>query len=62
MDADGSDVRRLTDHGSQFTNIDPQFSPDGAFITYGSAENGVVGLSIIAMATDGSDPEVLIRR
>ena len=60
MDADGSNVRRLTHHGSQFTNIDPQFSPDGAFITYGSAENGVVGLSIIAMATDGSDPEVLI--
>jgi lipoprotein LpqB-like beta-propeller protein len=60
MDADGSNVRRLTHHGSQFTNIDPQFSPDGAFMTYGSAENGVVGLSIIAMATDGSDPEVLI--
>jgi hypothetical protein len=60
MDADGSNVRRLTHHGSQSTNIDPQFSPDGAFITYGSAENGVVGLSIIAMATDGSDPEVLI--
>jgi hypothetical protein len=60
MDADGSDVRRLTDHGSQFNSIDPQFSPDGAFITYGSAENGVVGLSIIAMATDGSDPEVLV--
>jgi hypothetical protein len=60
MDADGSNVRRLTHHGSQFTNIDPQFSPDGAFITYGSAGNGVVGLSIIAMATDGSDPEVLI--
>ncbi len=60
MDADGSDVRRLTDHGTQFTNIDPQFSPDGAFITYGSADYGVVGLSIIAMATDGSDPEVLV--
>ena len=60
MDADGSDVRRLTDHGSQFTNIDPQFSPDGAFITYGSAENGIAGLLIIAMATDGSDPEVLV--
>jgi Tol biopolymer transport system component len=60
MDADGSNVRRLTHHGSQFTNIDPQFSPDAAFITYGSAETGVVGLSIIAMATDGSDPEVLI--
>lgn len=60
MDTDGSDVRRLTDHGSQFTNIDPQFSPDGAFIAYGSAENGVVGLSIIAMPTDGSDPEVLV--
>ena len=60
MDVDGSNVRRLTHHGSQFTNIDPQFSPDGALITYGSAENGVVGLSIIAMATDGSDPEDLI--
>ena len=60
MDADGSDVRRLTNHGSRFTNIDPQFSPDGAFITYGSAENGIAGLSIIAMATDGSDPEVLL--
>lgn len=60
MDADGSNVRRLTHQGSQFTNIDPQFSPDGAFITYGSAKNGVVGLSIIAMATDGSEPEVLI--
>ena len=60
MDADGSDVRRLTDHGTQSTNIDPQFSPDGALITYGSAENGVVGLSIIAMATDGSDPEILV--
>lgn len=60
MDADGSDVRRLTNHGSRFTNIDPQFSPDGAFITYGSAENGIAGLSIIAMATDGSDPEVLV--
>ncbi len=60
MDADGSDVRRLTDLGSQFTNIDPQFSPDGTFITYGSAESGVVGLSIIAMATNGSDPEVLV--
>jgi Lipoprotein LpqB beta-propeller domain len=60
MEADGSDVRRLTEHGARFTNIDPQFSPDGAFITYGSAENGVVGLSIIALATDGSDPEVLV--
>jgi Lipoprotein LpqB beta-propeller domain/WD40-like Beta Propeller Repeat len=60
MDADGSDVRRLTDHGSRFTNIDPQFSPDGAFITYGSAENGVVGLSIMAIPTGGSDPEVLV--
>jgi hypothetical protein len=60
MEADGSEVRRLTDHGSQFTSIDPQFSPDGAFITYGSAESGVVGLSIIAMPTDGSDPEVLV--
>jgi lipoprotein LpqB-like beta-propeller protein/WD40 repeat protein len=60
MDADGSNVRRLTQHGSQFTNTDPQFSPDGAFITYGSAENGVAGTSIVAMATDGSGPQVLV--
>ena len=57
---DGSDARRLTDHGPQLPTSIPQFSPDGAFITYGSAENGVAGLSIIAMATDGSDPEVLV--
>jgi Tol biopolymer transport system component len=48
MDADGSNPKKLTDHG-----MDPSWSPDGRQIAYASRRDGI--FQIYAMKADGSN-------
>jgi hypothetical protein len=58
MNADGTDVRRLTDGGSNATNLYAEWSPDGTKIAYLAGITGGPG-SLVVMNADGSDPTVL---
>jgi len=53
MNADGSDVRRLTDYddGARYSESDPAWSPDGTRIALWSYARGVATVS-----ADGGDP------
>lgn len=72
MDADGSDVRRLTDwEGLDFV---PVWSPDGQWISFSSDRDATpaqkasnrsgdeifMGLSLYVMRADGSDVSMLL--
>jgi hypothetical protein len=59
MNEDGTGVHRLTDDNGTFTNLNPQFSPDGSLITYEAAKNGGTG-PIMVMEPDGSDVRELV--
>ncbi len=59
MNADGGDVRRLTDGGSSSTNLYPQWSPDGSKIAYVAGVTGGPG-GLVLMSSDGSDPHRLV--
>ncbi len=54
MDADGSNPKKLTDHG-----IDPTWSPDGKQIAFASRRDGV--FQIYAMNSDGSSVHPLTK-
>jgi hypothetical protein len=58
MNADGTDVRRLTDGGSNARNLYAEWSPDGTKIAYLAGITGGPG-SLVVMNADGSDPTVL---
>ncbi|MBN2007216.1 MAG: PD40 domain-containing protein [Anaerolineae bacterium] len=57
MQADGSNVRRLTDAAS--VDADPAFSPDGRQIAFRSRRDGTS--DIFVMGSDGSQPRNLIQ-
>lgn len=61
MDADGSDVQRLTEHAG--FDVLPVWSPDGAWIAFASdrGESPAAGASIFIMRTDGSQVRRLVR-
>jgi hypothetical protein len=59
MNADGTDVRRLTDGGSDATNLYAEWSPDATKIAYLAGVTGGPG-SLVVMNADGSDPTVLV--
>ena len=60
MNADGTDVRRLTDGGSDATNLYAEWSPDATKIAYLAGITGGPG-SLVVMNADGSDPTVLAK-
>jgi WD40 repeat protein len=55
MDADGTNVRRLTNDGPGVTNLNAEFSPDGQRIGFVAGVTGGPG-SVVVMNTDGSHP------
>jgi TolB protein len=55
MDIDGSNLQRLTNHRDDDSN--PDWSPDGAYITFTSDRNG--NPDIYVMNADGSDQHPL---
>ena len=55
MDADGTDVRQLTNDGPGSTNLYPTFSPDGTKIAYVGGVTGGPG-SLTVMDADGGHP------
>lgn len=59
MNADGSDVRRLTDGGPYKTNLYPQWAPDETRIAYVAGVTGGPG-ALVIMNPDGSDPVELV--
>ena len=61
MDADGSNVGRLTNDGPGVTNLDAGFSPDGTQIAYVAGVTGSPG-SLVVMDIDGSDPSTILDR
>jgi TolB protein len=61
MNADGTDVRRLTDRDHFSTLLDPEWSPDGTKIAYVNAVTGGPG-SLVVMDPDGSNPVTLVER
>lgn len=56
MRLDGSDVQQLTASSRHLFSKGPDWSPDGRWIAYGSAGNGLV-----VMRSDGSDPTVVAK-
>jgi TolB protein len=56
MNADGSDIRRITAHPAQ--DRDPDWSPDGTLITFASDRFGTLG--IFVMDTDGGNSRPVI--
>jgi len=52
MKADGTDIRKITDKAR---NGDPNWSPDGTRISFGSDREGDGRLNIFTMKPDGSD-------
>jgi hypothetical protein len=59
MDADGTNVRRLTNDGPGSTNLYPTFSPDGSKIAYVAGVTGGPG-ALEIMNADGGDPVELV--
>jgi len=59
MNADGTEVRRLTNGGNRSTYLYPQWSPDGTKIAYLAGVTGGPG-SVVVMNADGSDPVELV--
>lgn len=59
MDADGTNVSRLTNDGSGVTNLDAEFSPDGSAIVYVAGVTGGPG-SVVVMEADGSHPVTIL--
>lgn len=59
MDADGSNVNRLTNDGQGVTNLDAEFSPDGARIAYVAGVTGGPG-SVVVMNADGTHPVTIL--
>jgi hypothetical protein len=55
MNADGTDVRQLTDDGAGTTDLEPTFSPDGTKIAYVAGVTGGPGPLTIVDA-DGAGP------
>ena len=52
MDADGSNLRRLTDHPA--SDRSPSFSPDGRHIAFESDRDG--NYELYVMDADGNNP------
>lgn len=59
MDADGSNVNRLTNDGPGVTNLYAEWSPDGKRIAYLAGVTGGPG-SLVVMDADGSDPSTIV--
>lgn len=59
MNADGTDVRRLTEGGDRSTYLYPEWSPDGTKIAYLAGVTGGPG-GLVVMNADGSDPVTLV--
>ena len=59
MDADGTNVRRLTNDGPGSTNLDPTFSPGASKIAYQAGVTGGPG-ALVIMDADGSHPMELV--
>jgi Tol biopolymer transport system component len=59
MNADGDDVRRLTDGGSRSTNLNPHWAPDASKIVYVGGVTGGPG-GLVVMNPDGSAPNQLV--
>jgi hypothetical protein len=59
MDADGSNVSRLTNGADTDTFQGGQFSPDGTKIAYEASTHGVGG-PVVVMNADGTNPETIV--
>jgi dipeptidyl aminopeptidase/acylaminoacyl peptidase len=59
MDADGSNVNRLTNDGPGVTNLDAEWSPDGTRIAYVAGVTGGPG-SLVVMEPDGAHPVTIL--
>jgi dipeptidyl aminopeptidase/acylaminoacyl peptidase len=59
MDADGSNVTRLTNDGPGVTNLNAGFSPDGKRIAYVAGVTGGPG-SVVVMEPDGAHPVTIL--
>jgi hypothetical protein len=59
MNADGTDVHRLTNGGDRNTNLYPQWAPDGTKIAYLAGITGGPG-ALVVINTDGSNPVELV--
>lgn len=59
MNADGTNVRRLTEHQNRIGAVAPVFSPDGSKILYSDTVDGA--LEIFSISVTGNRPQQLTR-